>query len=74
MLFELIFFSFAYWTLGWTLGRQDGAEADGSSVISYSPQSERDYGSLICWARNEIGEQREPCVYRIFLGGKTQPK
>lgn len=52
--------------------RQEGAEADGTSVISYSPQSDRDYGSLICWARNVIGEQREPCVYRIFLGGAAQ--
>lgn len=52
---------------------QDGNDADGTNVISYSPQSERDYGSLICWARNEIGEQREPCVYRIFLGVRPDP-
>lgn len=44
------------------------AVSDGS-VISYSPQTDRDYGTLLCWARNDIGEQREPCVYRIFLGG-----
>lgn len=39
------------------------------SVIRYSPQHDRDYGSLICWATNEIGEQRDPCVYRVFQGG-----
>ncbi|EFX71285.1 hypothetical protein DAPPUDRAFT_60359 [Daphnia pulex] len=48
-------------------------EADGTSVISFSPQSDRDYGSVICWARNVIGEQREPCVYRIFLGVRPDP-
>ncbi|KZS01746.1 Hemicentin-1, partial [Daphnia magna] len=26
-----------------------------------------------CWARNDIGEQREPCVYRIFLGVRPDP-
>ncbi|XP_046444783.1 hemicentin-1-like isoform X3 [Daphnia pulex] len=52
---------------------EGAAEADGTSVISYSPQSDRDYGSLICWARNVIGEQREPCVYRIFLGVRPDP-
>lgn len=46
------------------------AVSDGS-VISYSPQTDRDYGTLLCWARNDIGEQREPCVYRIFLGGPS---
>ncbi|EFX82716.1 hypothetical protein DAPPUDRAFT_48816 [Daphnia pulex] len=43
------------------------------SVFSYSPQSDRDYGSLLCWARNDIGEQRDPCVYRIFLGVRPDP-
>ncbi|KAI9552041.1 hypothetical protein GHT06_022378 [Daphnia sinensis] len=44
-----------------------------ASVLSYSPQSDRDYGSLICWARNAVGEQREPCVYRIFAGVRPDP-
>ena len=43
------------------------------SVFSYSPHSDRDYGSLLCWARNDIGEQRDPCVYRIFLGVRPDP-
>lgn len=51
---------------------QEGADAL-DSVFSYSPQSDRDYGSLLCWARNDIGEQREPCVYRIFLGVRPDP-
>lgn len=50
-------------------GAGGGRGASDGSVISYSPQSDRDYGTLLCWARNDIGEQREPCVYRIFLGG-----
>uniref|UniRef100_A0A0P4Y268 Sidestep protein n=1 Tax=Daphnia magna TaxID=35525 RepID=A0A0P4Y268_9CRUS len=51
---------------------EEGADAL-DRVFSYSPQSDRDYGSLLCWARNDIGEQREPCVYRIFLGVRPDP-
>ncbi|EFX71288.1 hypothetical protein DAPPUDRAFT_60346 [Daphnia pulex] len=62
------------WAFNTSLSDVEGAaEADGTSVISFSPQSDRDYGSLICWARNVIGEQREPCVYRIFLGVRPDP-
>ncbi|XP_057369209.1 synaptogenesis protein syg-2-like [Daphnia carinata] len=51
---------------------EEGTEAQ-DSVFSYTPQSDRDYGNLLCWARNDIGEQREPCVYRIFLGVRPDP-
>lgn len=30
----------------------------------------QDYGTLLCWASNEIGDQMEPCVYTITPAGK----
>ena len=37
--------------------------------MTYSPQADREYGSLLCWARNDIGEQLEPCIFYVFQGG-----
>ena len=52
------------------LSNSDHVQQDqDGNVIHYSPLNDRDYGSLICWARNDIGEQTEPCVYRVFQGG-----
>ncbi|XP_057377769.1 uncharacterized protein LOC130699475 [Daphnia carinata] len=56
-----------------TSSTDEGTDAGSTSVLSYTPQSDRDYGSLICWARNAVGEQREPCVYRIFAGVRPDP-
>ncbi|CAH2012835.1 unnamed protein product [Acanthoscelides obtectus] len=32
-----------------------------------------DYGTLLCWGRNEIGMQKEPCVFYINPAGKPDP-
>ncbi|KAG7155220.1 Nephrin-like 23 [Homarus americanus] len=32
-----------------------------------------DYGTLLCWANNEIGPQKEPCVFHIVPAGKPEP-
>ncbi|XP_045033828.1 hemicentin-1 isoform X1 [Daphnia magna] len=31
---------------------------------------QQDYGTLLCWARNAVGEQREPCVFSIQPAGE----
>ncbi|XP_012271984.2 neural cell adhesion molecule 2 [Orussus abietinus] len=41
-----------------------------SSVVSYTPMTELDYGTLLCWATNRIGHQRVPCVYHIIPAGR----
>ena len=41
-----------------------------SSTVRYQPFSELDYGSLLCWATNEIGTQEIPCVYHIIYVGE----
>ncbi|CAH1116566.1 unnamed protein product [Phaedon cochleariae] len=42
----------------------------GRSVVAYKPMTELDYGTLLCWGRNEIGVQQEPCVFYINPAGK----
>ena len=41
------------------------------SVLSYSAQSELDYGSVLCWAENELGKQDRPCVFHLMPAGNT---
>ena len=36
-----------------------------TSELMYTPTSERDYGTLTCWARNTIGRQLEPCIFQV---------
>jgi hypothetical protein len=30
------------------------------SVVEYVPRTEMDYGSLLCWATNSVGRQKDP--------------
>ncbi|XP_038206858.1 protein turtle-like, partial [Zerene cesonia] len=41
-----------------------------SSTVTYTPHTEMDYGTLLCFARNRIGDQRVPCVYHIIAAGR----
>ena len=44
--------------------------ADGSiSVLRYTPRTELDFGSLLCWATNPLGLQSEPCVFHFYAAG-----
>lgn len=42
------------------------------SVAAYTPMTELDYGTLLCWGTNEIGAQKEPCVFYINPAGKSR--
>lgn len=42
------------------------------SIVSYTPMTELDYGTLLCSASNRIGDQRHPCVFHIIAAGKQQ--
>ena len=62
------------WQFNTSLEAIDVASAnvlsDGTtSVASHRVQSDRDYGTLLCWARNGVGEQHEPCVFTIQSAG-----
>nr|XP_018907738.1 PREDICTED: nephrin [Bemisia tabaci]XP_018907739.1 PREDICTED: nephrin [Bemisia tabaci] len=43
------------------------------SILTYKPVSEMDYGSVMCWATNTAGSQKEPCVFHIVAAGKPDP-
>ena len=46
--------------------------ADGSiSVLRYTPRSELDFGTLLCWAANPLGTQSQPCVYHFYAAGNN---
>lgn len=47
------------------------ARSGTSSVVSYTPMTELDYGTLLCYASNKIGNQRVPCVFHIIAAGKS---
>lgn len=40
------------------------------SDLRYSPVSDLDYGTLLCWATNLVGTQRTPCTFTVFPAGK----
>lgn len=44
-----------------------------SSIASYTPESESDYGTLYCYARNSVGSQIDPCVFTIIPAGPPDP-
>ncbi|XP_069160721.1 muscle M-line assembly protein unc-89 isoform X2 [Procambarus clarkii] len=39
---------------------------NGKSQASYTPVTHLDYGSLLCWANNDVGRQLKPCIYHII--------
>ncbi|XP_071528017.1 neural cell adhesion molecule 2-like isoform X2 [Panulirus ornatus] len=43
-----------------------------TSVLSYRPESVRDYGQLICYATNTVGTQREPCIFNVVSAGPPE--
>ena len=46
--------------------------ADGSiSILRYTPKSDLDFGTLLCWASNPLGTQAQPCVYNLYAAGKA---
>lgn len=40
------------------------------SIAAYKPFTEMDYGTLLCWGKNEIGTQKEPCVFYLNPAGE----
>ncbi|XP_034662612.1 hemicentin-1 isoform X1 [Drosophila subobscura] len=43
-----------------------------SSIVTYTPITELDYGTLLCVATNKIGKQRVPCVFHIIAAGRPE--
>ncbi|XP_050308280.1 nephrin [Anthonomus grandis grandis] len=43
------------------------------SILKYTPITELDYGSLSCWASNDVGYQINPCVFQVVAAAKPFP-
>ncbi|XP_049786327.1 roundabout homolog 3-like [Schistocerca cancellata] len=41
-----------------------------ASELVYTPVADGDYGSLLCWAHNAIGQQQQPCVFHVMPAGR----
>lgn len=41
-----------------------------SSILNYTASMEQDYGTLLCWATNKIGTQKDPCVIHLIPAGQ----
>lgn len=41
-----------------------------ASTLSYTPVKELDFGTILCWAENIVGQQKEPCVFHLIAAGK----
>ncbi|CAM1310999.1 Uncharacterised protein g5577 [Pycnogonum litorale] len=44
-----------------------------TSIASYKPKDEKDYGTLICSAKNQIGGQKSHCTFTILQAGPPGP-
>ncbi|XP_047492059.1 nephrin-like [Penaeus chinensis] len=44
----------------------------GHSFLDYTPRSSRDYGTLSCWATNEVGTQADPCRFTVVEAGPPE--
>ncbi|KAF2357359.1 CD80-like immunoglobulin C2-set, partial [Trinorchestia longiramus] len=42
------------------------------SELSYTPLSERDYGTLLCYAANSVGAQENPCSFTVISAGPPE--
>ncbi|KAG7164444.1 hypothetical protein Hamer_G003650 [Homarus americanus] len=47
--------------------------AGSRSTVSYTPNTELDYGTLLCWGINSVGQQRHPCIFHVFPAGHPDP-
>ncbi|XP_042233693.1 hemicentin-2-like isoform X1 [Homarus americanus] len=44
----------------------------GLSILDYTPRSPRDYGTLSCWATNDVGTQADPCKFTVVEAGPPE--
>ncbi|GFR11065.1 uncharacterized protein TNCT_562692 [Trichonephila clavata] len=42
------------------------------STVVYTPRTMLGYGALLCWAQNNIGHQKDPCIIRIIPAGPPE--
>ncbi|CAL1280148.1 unnamed protein product [Larinioides sclopetarius] len=45
----------------------------GKSIAKFTPKTKTDYGALYCYAKNEVGNMRDPCIFNIVPTGPPEP-
>ena len=45
-------------------------EDEDNGVLTYTPQTETDYGTIHCYGSNIIGIQTKPCVLHVIPAGE----
>ncbi|XP_058123571.1 nephrin-like [Anopheles ziemanni] len=43
------------------------------SILNYAPATDQDFGTLTCWAVNEVGPQSQPCTFQLVLADLPAP-
>lgn len=41
-------------------------------LCSLFASQEMDFGTIMCWADNNVGQQKEPCVFHLIAAGKPE--
>lgn len=63
-----------YWTFNnYELNASYTANRGLSSELTFNVRSARDFGVISCWAKNDIGLQRHPCLFVITTAVPPQP-
>jgi hypothetical protein len=39
---------------------------------NFNFSQELDFGTILCWGSNTVGQQREPCVFHLIAAGKPE--
>lgn len=70
---EADFFTWSFNTTsgGMDLPRDSFTNQGSSSLLSYKPRSQMDYGTVLCLAANTVGRQVVPCVFHVIPAGKS---
>ncbi|PRD25200.1 UNVERIFIED_CONTAM: hypothetical protein NCL1_41588 [Trichonephila clavipes] len=61
------------WSLDSPLGTMvlsNWSSAPHLGSLNYSPLTGNGYGTLLCWGRNSMGTQKEPCLVNIVMAGE----
>lgn len=53
-------------------GERGGGGGSNRMVHSQSSSLPSVYGSILCWAENSAGQQKDPCVYYLLPSGKLR--
>ena len=62
-------FSFQWWFLGNGIKTQRRMLYVHSQTMTHRVESNEDFGTIYCQARNDVGWQNQPCMFNIHPGG-----